>query len=54
LGVRTRRHRQIDPHASFRRDGAQCGFLNRRHRDRGIETITDWLWDRDIGSGLRG
>ena len=22
----------------------------RRHRDRGIETITDWLWERDIDS----
>ena len=22
----------------------------RRHRDRGIETITEWLWDRDIDS----
>jgi hypothetical protein len=26
----------------------------RRYRDRGIETITDWLWDRDIESGSRG
>jgi hypothetical protein len=22
----------------------------RRYRDRGIETITDWLWERDIDS----
>jgi hypothetical protein len=26
----------------------------RRYRDRGIGTITDWLWDRDIESGSRG
>lgn len=26
----------------------------RRYRDRGVEMITDWLWDRDIESGSRG
>jgi hypothetical protein len=26
----------------------------RRYRDRGIELITEWLWDRDIDSTVRG
>jgi hypothetical protein len=26
----------------------------RRYRDRGIELVTEWLWDRDIDSTVRG